>query len=172
MSIRLNCYKRKVSHPLRDCSWRPKLTSVVIYSRICTTGDSALNLTKVQLLSVEFFLVLKFKNLAKPPSPVISSLERANQKSSAQFSALAFSQEILRQDPNCHISGWETDVRSCPNILTKSPWALTRASSSTYTAGLHAVTKYCTFRRLQPRTYIRKPHTAAVDRPTPALQWT
>lgn len=61
---------------------------------------------------------------------------------------------------------------SCPNLWVKSVWALTKASSSMYTAGLLAVTKYCTFLMLQPRTYIRSPHTAAVDLPTPALQWT
>lgn len=73
---------------------------------------------------------------------------------------------------NSHSSGREMDERSGPNILMKLSWALTRASSSMYTAGRLAVTKYCTFLRLQPRTYMRRPHTAAVDLPTPALQWT
>lgn len=73
---------------------------------------------------------------------------------------------------NSHSSGCEMDERSGPNILMKLSWALTRASSSMYTAGRLAVTKYCTFLRLQPRTYMRRPHTAAVDLPTPALQWT
>lgn len=71
-----------------------------------------------------------------------------------------------------HVSGEEMDNRSCPNFRRKSAWARTRASSSMYTAGLLAVTKYCTFLRFQPRTYMSRPHTAAVDRPTPALQWT
>lgn len=63
------------------------------------------------------------------------------------------------------------DLR-CPNFWVKSVWALAKASSSMYTAGLLAATKYCTFLMLQPRTYISRPHTAAVDLPTPALQWT
>ena len=41
-----------------------------------------------------------------------------------------------------------------------------------YTAGLLATRKYCTFLRFQPSTYWSQPQTAAVERPTPALQCT
>lgn len=65
MSIRLNCYKRKVSHPLKNRGRLPKLTSVMIYSRICKSGQSVSCWTT-------------------------SSFGTANQKSSTQFSAFYF----------------------------------------------------------------------------------
>lgn len=64
------------------------------------------------------------------------------------------------------------EERTFPNFWRKSSSARAKASSSMYTAGLLAMRKYCTFLGLQPITYWSQPQTAAVDLPTPALQWT